>query len=53
MINQRKIWQNRICPALTRTERKEGKHMREQHRGRDEEAVLLRVLHRQIEEKTS
>jgi hypothetical protein len=46
VINPRKIWQNRVCPTLTRTERKERQHMREQHRGREEEAVLLREFYR-------
>jgi hypothetical protein len=32
-MNQRKMWQNRICPALLRRERK-GKLLKREYRGR-------------------
>lgn len=34
MVNQRKVQQNRLCPTLTRTERKERLLKREQYRER-------------------
>jgi hypothetical protein len=52
VTNQRKIWQNRICPTLSRRERIEKQRKRES-RGREGGGSFTeRVFQRQAEERT-
>ena len=50
-INQRKIYQTRICPTLMRPDRKERQLKKEQYRER--KSFTRRVLQKQAEERTS